>query len=114
MVAHPISPPMGHAAQRHHRAGKGVHCVQNGAMARIGSITSAQSLSTKVIWMSAKHHRLSLAQGEARRGIFDPAWHLLARSLSRGRYRMHLVYERCAGLDLHKKSVVACAITPDE
>jgi len=27
---------------------------------------------------------------------------------------MHLVYERCAGLDLHKKSVVACAITPDE
>jgi transposase len=27
---------------------------------------------------------------------------------------MQLVYERCAGLDLHKKSVVACAITPDE
>lgn len=27
---------------------------------------------------------------------------------------MQLVYERCAGLDLHKKSVVACAIIPDE
>lgn len=27
---------------------------------------------------------------------------------------MQLVYERCAGLDLHKKTVVACAITPDE
>ncbi|HEY7127669.1 MAG TPA: IS110 family transposase [Ktedonobacterales bacterium] len=27
---------------------------------------------------------------------------------------MQLVYERCAGLDLHKKSVVACAITPGE
>jgi transposase len=27
---------------------------------------------------------------------------------------MQLVYERCAGLDLHKKSVVACVITPDE
>jgi len=26
---------------------------------------------------------------------------------------MQLVYERCAGLDLHKKSVVACVITPD-
>jgi hypothetical protein len=27
---------------------------------------------------------------------------------------MQLVYERCAGLDLHKKTVVACAIVPDE
>jgi len=27
---------------------------------------------------------------------------------------LQLVYERCAGLDLHKKSVVACAIIPDE
>jgi transposase len=27
---------------------------------------------------------------------------------------MQLVYERCAGLDLHKKTVVVCAITPDE
>ena len=26
---------------------------------------------------------------------------------------MQIVYERCAGLDLHKKSVVACVITPD-
>ncbi len=27
---------------------------------------------------------------------------------------MNVVYERCASLDVHKKSVVACAITPDE
>lgn len=26
---------------------------------------------------------------------------------------MNIVYERCAGLDVHKKSVTACAITPD-
>lgn len=26
---------------------------------------------------------------------------------------MNIVYERCAGLDVHKRSVVACAITPD-
>ena len=25
---------------------------------------------------------------------------------------MEVVYERCAGLDVHKKSVVACAIVP--
>ncbi len=27
--------------------------------------------------------------------------------------RMEVVYPRCAGLDVHKKTVVACAITPD-
>ncbi len=27
---------------------------------------------------------------------------------------MDIVYERCAGLDVHKKTVVACTITPDE
>jgi len=27
---------------------------------------------------------------------------------------MQLVYERCAGLDLHKKTVVASVIIPDE
>lgn len=26
---------------------------------------------------------------------------------------MQIVYERCAGLDVHKKTVVACRITPD-
>ena len=26
---------------------------------------------------------------------------------------MQLVYERCAGLDVHKKSVVACLLVPD-
>jgi transposase len=26
---------------------------------------------------------------------------------------MNIVYERCAGLDVHKRSVAACAITPD-
>src|SRR2546428_10881317 len=26
---------------------------------------------------------------------------------------MHVVYERCAGLDVHKRTVVACANTPD-
>jgi transposase len=25
---------------------------------------------------------------------------------------MRIVYERCAGLDIHKKTVVACRITP--
>ena len=27
---------------------------------------------------------------------------------------MQVVYSRCAGLDVHKKTVVACAITPKE
>jgi hypothetical protein len=26
---------------------------------------------------------------------------------------MNSVYERCAGIDVHKRSVVVCAITPD-
>jgi len=27
---------------------------------------------------------------------------------------MNVIYERCAGLDVHKRSVVACTITPDK
>jgi transposase len=27
---------------------------------------------------------------------------------------MHIMYERCAGLDVHKKTVVACVLTPAE
>jgi transposase len=27
---------------------------------------------------------------------------------------MNTVYERCAGIDVHKKNVVVCAITPNE
>jgi len=27
---------------------------------------------------------------------------------------MHIVYERCCGLDVHKKSIMACLLTPDE
>ncbi len=26
---------------------------------------------------------------------------------------MRVLYERCCGLDVHKKTVVACVITPD-
>ncbi len=26
---------------------------------------------------------------------------------------MHVIYERCAGLEVHKKTVVACVITPE-
>ena len=26
---------------------------------------------------------------------------------------MQVMYERCAGLDVHKKTVVACVVTPD-
>ena len=26
---------------------------------------------------------------------------------------MRIVYERCAGLDVHKKTVVACRVVPD-
>jgi transposase len=32
--------------------------------------------------------------------------------LNEGRRLMQIVYERCAGLDVHKKSVMACLITP--
>jgi transposase len=27
---------------------------------------------------------------------------------------MNIVYERCAGIDVHKKNVVVCAITPEK
>ncbi len=27
---------------------------------------------------------------------------------------MNIVYERCAGIDVHKRSVVVCTITPDQ
>src|SRR3972149_5411702 len=31
-----------------------------------------------------------------------------------GRWAMEVVYERCAGLDVHKRTVTACIITPEE
>src|SRR3954466_2326314 len=36
------------------------------------------------------------------------------RSGPRGARTMEVVNERCAGLDVHKKVVVACVLTPDE
>jgi transposase len=48
-------------------------------------------------------------------GEFPVAWYPVACLFSprnEGRSLMHIVSERCAGLDVHKKSVVACLITP--
>jgi len=60
--------------------------------------------------MPHKHHRLSLANiGEARKGAFDPGWASRHPSISVWRRSMNVVYERCAGLDVHKRNVVVCA-----
>src|SRR5215472_945796 len=69
--------------------------------------------------MPHKHHRLSLAgSSEARMGEFDLC------SVSRGlpvlrvfqeeEKLMQIVFDRCAGLDVHKKSVMACLITTSD
>src|SRR5215467_6172518 len=64
--------------------------------------------------MPHKHHRLSLAEvGEARKGAFDQLGHPVPRPFLFWRERMNLVYERCAGLDVHKRNVLVCTITPD-
>jgi len=46
--------------------------------------------------------------------ILTQLGHPVARPLLARRNPMNIVYERCAGLDVHKRSVTACAITPDE
>ncbi len=63
--------------------------------------------------MPHKHHRLSLPAGEARKGEFVPLGHPVIRPLLPGGDAMNVVYEACAGLDVHKRTVVGCAIVAD-
>jgi len=60
------------------------------------------------------HHRLSLPCREAR-GIDYPIEVAAQANIRAARRRLvvEVVYERCCGLDVHKRSVVACAITPE-
>src|SRR6266699_2293738 len=63
--------------------------------------------------MPYKHHRLSLPFGKHVWENLTQAGHPVARPLFARRTPMNIVYERCAGLDVHKRSVTACASTPD-
>src|SRR5438477_158986 len=53
------------------------------------------------------------AARSARRRILDGRWPPSPTPSCR-RGRMDVLYERCAGLDVHKKTVVACVLSPGE
>jgi transposase len=57
-----------------------------------------------------RHHRLSLPAREARTAHSVNGW--APRSAVGWEAPMDVVYERCCGLDIHKKTVVACRIVP--
>ena len=59
---------------------------------------------------SSWHHRLSLPAGKHAYHTLEKEEVLLARRSEEA--AMDVVYERCCGLDIHKKSVVACLLTP--
>src|SRR5262249_59235249 len=41
-----------------------------------------------------------------------PAWR--ARTIKKGRSMLRVIHERCAGLDIHKKTVVACILVNEQ
>src|SRR5215469_8648189 len=68
-----------------------------------------------LIWGARRHHRLSQPEAQvlwqARRGEScspgTPFGHPLLPYVREG---MELVYQRCCGIDIHKKVIVACVI----
>src|SRR5437763_12336998 len=76
----------------------------------------AASRTTNVNWMPRKYHRLSLSEEKQVGENLTQAWHPIARlslKCSLEGKSMQVVYERCAGLDVHKRTVVVCAITSE-
>jgi transposase len=72
----------------------------------------AASPIEKLTWVFLRHHRLLLRQ-EARTAksviTEHPTWS--PQSTERGDL-MEVVYDYCCGLDIHKKTVVACVVVP--
>src|SRR4029453_18602083 len=79
-----------------------------GSRGSVGAV-SPQSSVTRVLrgTTDCRSH-----MGSTQERLFDrraPSGWLLRR----GRYRMRIEYERCCGLDVHKKTVVACLLVPE-
>jgi len=58
------------------------------------------------------YHPLSLPTGEARWAESKLAWRLPASYIIEGGI-MQVLYERYAGIDVHKKSITVCLVTPE-
>jgi transposase len=76
-------------------------------------VIGAPSPSRNLTPATFRHHGLSPhMSGSTRTNIFE-AWVACQPVVSLGGDAMEVVYERCCGLDVHKKTVVACVMTPD-
>ncbi len=76
-------------------------------------VNGAQSPSTNLIPATRRHHKLSPRFREStRRNFYRQRVAHRPAALVRGD-RMEVINPRCCGLDVHKKSVVACVITPE-
>src|SRR6266513_3438091 len=79
--------------------------------------TSATSLTNSMTWIPLSTSVCCSLSREARRGEFPIARYPVACPcfvvLPVRRTAMQIVYERCAGLDVHKKTVVACLLFPE-
>src|SRR6266540_238311 len=60
-----------------------------------------------------RHQEVSPHLGGSTRGKVSDEGPPAARQPSAGGRPMQVAQERCCGLDVHKKSVVACVITPE-
>jgi hypothetical protein len=77
------------------------------------------SRTTNVIWMPASTTVCRSQYGKHVGEILTLVWAsrcpslLLSSGVCVRREQMQVVYEHCAGLDVHKRTVVACATTPN-
>src|SRR5687767_11429043 len=93
-------------------AGKTVRYRGGSDGARWPGVLGAASPILSMARGRPRHHHLLLPSGKhAEQTLASDA---LPRSPTRGRRAMSLdvLYERCSGLDLHKRSVTACRIVP--
>ena len=65
-------------------------------------------------WVFPRHHRmLLLREARTAKSVIRGTSHLVTNHVCvHGGGQMEVVYERCCGLDIHKKTVVACVVVP--
>src|SRR5512139_3606081 len=68
----------------------------------------------KGVWLECLQAPLTVALqfGGVREGESSNIRHSAGAITSKRRRTMQVVYERCCGIDVHKRTVVACAIVP--
>lgn len=73
----------------------------------------AASPRTNLIPATFRHHKLSPHHEGSTRSNIDKQWVACQPIALLGGETMEVMHKRCCGLDVHKKTVVACIITPE-